>query len=577
MAKMDHVKAAETDRRLQEALAHGALPGEREGFDDEAAQEAVSFMREALSIRTPGEAVISMGRVPAAASLGKGAARALRIALVNDDMPFLVDSVANCLAAQGIVIRRLMHPVLGVEREGDGTLVRILPRVSPGARRESAIFIEIDHVSARQAERLEGELRLTLAHVRVAVIDWSRMQEALAADADRVSDDEGASLLRWLLDRNFTQTGHQFCRRDGSCEAALGICALGGAEPLLAPASIEAAFTWFEEGGRTPLVVKSNQSSRVHRSSLIDLFIIPVREGKTIRALSIHAGMWTSAALASPPDRVPILRSALNALMEKHHFDPSGHAGKALFHALTALPHDILIGFDRATLERLALTFMSLADRPRPRLVLAAAPLARHLYCFVWLPRDEVSTGRRVAIQDMLKNAANAPLLSWSIALEEGGLALLRITLDLRASGKIPDEVALDAQLRHMVRGWVPAVEVALAEGVDPARAATLAEKYADGFPQGYRLGAGPEEAALDIAELIQIEQADEKRVRFYRNEGDKSDQLRLKLYSRTAIALSDAVPAFENFGFKAIEEVTTPAGARQAGPYSPLPARAAR
>jgi len=559
MAKMDHVKAAETDRRLQEALAHGALPGEREGFDEEAAQEAVSFMREALSIRTPGEAVILMGRVPVAGSPGKSAARALRIALVNDDMPFLVDSVANCLAAQGIVIRRLMHPVLGVEREGDGTLIRILPRVSPGARRESAIFIEIDHVSARQAERLEGELRLTLAHVRAAVIDWSRMQEALAADADRVSDDEGASLLRWLLDRNFTQTGHQFCRRDGSCEAALGICALDGAEPLLASASIEAAFTWFEEGGRTPLVVKSNQSSRVHRSSLIDLFIIPVREGKTIRALSIHAGMWTSAALASPPDRVPILRSALNALMEKHHFDPSGHAGKALFHALTALPHDILIGFDRATLERLALTFMSLADRPRPRLVLAAAPLARHLYCFVWLPRDEVSTGRRVAIQDMLKNAANAPLLSWSIALEEGGLALLRITLDLRASGKIPDEVALDAQLRHMVRGWVPAVEVALAEGVDPARAATLAEKYADGFPQGYRLGAGPEEAALDIAELIQIEQADEKRVRFYRNEGDKSDQLRLKLYSRTAIALSDAVPAFENFGFKAIEEVTTP------------------
>jgi glutamate dehydrogenase len=98
--------------------------------------------------------------------------------------------------------------------------------------------------------------------------------------------------------------------------------------------------------------------------------------------------------------------------MDKHHFDPSGHAGKALFHALTALPHDILIGFDRATLERLALTFMSLADPPAALgWLLAAAPLARHLYCFVWLPRDEVSTGRRVAIQDMLKNAANAPLL----------------------------------------------------------------------------------------------------------------------------------------------------------------------
>jgi glutamate dehydrogenase len=539
------------------------LPGEREGFEEADAEQAAHFMAKALERRSPGIPSIIIGRLPAAT---KGATRVLRIALVNDDMPFLVDSVANCLAAQGVVIRRLMHPVLGVERESDGKLVRVLPKDSPGARRESAIFIEIDQVSVRQAERLEGELRLTLAHVRAAVNDWSRMQEALAADAERVSEDEGASLLRWLLDRNFTQTGHQLCRRDGSCEAALGICALDGAEPLLAPASIETAFNWFEEGGRTPLVIKSNQSSRVHRSSLIDLFIIPVREGKTVRALSIHAGMWTSAALSSPPDRVPILRAALNALMEKHHFDPSGHAGKALFHALTALPHDILIGFDRATLERLALTFMSLADRPRPKLVVAAAPLARHLYCFVWLPRDEVSTGRRVAIQDMLKKAANAPLLSWSIALEEGGLALLRITLDLRVGGKMPDEEALDAQLRHMVRGWVPAVEVALAENFDASRAATLAEKYADGFPQGYRIGAGPEEAAIDIAELVQLGDETQKRVRFYRNEGDKSDQLRLKLYSQSAIALSDAVPAFENFGFKAIEEVTTPLGLGKLG-----------
>lgn len=268
----------------------------------------------------------------------------MRIAIINDDMPFLVDSIANCLATEGVVIRRLMHPVLGVERDSMGALVRILPKDSPGARRELAIFIEIEQVTARQADRLEAALSSMLTHVRAAVRDWGRMQEVLAADAERVSDDEGAALLRWMLDRNFTQTGHWSCRRDGKREAALGISCVEGVEPLLAPASIEAAYSWFEEGGRTPLIIKSNQSSKVHRTSLIDLLIVPVREGKTISALSVHAGMWTSAALASPPDRVPILRSALNTLMEKHHFDPSGHAGKALFHALTALPHDILIG-----------------------------------------------------------------------------------------------------------------------------------------------------------------------------------------------------------------------------------------
>ena len=222
------------------------------------------------------------------------------------------------------------------------------------------------------------------------------------------------------------------------------MCIRDSDKPLIAPASLEAAFTWFEEGKRTPLIIKSSRISRVHRLVLLDLIIIPVREGKEVKALSIHAGMWTSSGLSATPDKVPLLRSALSTLMDKFGFDPLGHAGKTLAHALTALPHDITIGFDRETLERLALTFMSLTDRPRPKLALATSALARHLYAFVWLPRDELSTARRVSIQDMLALKSHGTVLSWSIALEEGGLALLRITLDLRDGGIVPDDVALD-------------------------------------------------------------------------------------------------------------------------------------
>src|SRR3546814_5127758 len=69
---------------------------------------------------------------------------------------------------------------------------------------------------------------------------------------------------------------------------------------------------------------------------------------------------------------------------------------------------------------------MSLSDRPRPRMVLVESPLSQHLFAFVWLPRDDVSTGRRVAIEEMLVRAANAHLLSWSMAMEESGVALIR-------------------------------------------------------------------------------------------------------------------------------------------------------
>src|SRR3546814_8656472 len=79
-----------------------------------------------------------------------------------------------------------------------------------------------------------------------------------------------------------------------------------------------------------------------------------------------------------------MLRARLAELMAKFGFDPAGHAGKALAHALTALPHDLLIAFDGESLERLALTSMSITDRPRPKLVTVKSALGRHLFVFVW-------------------------------------------------------------------------------------------------------------------------------------------------------------------------------------------------
>ncbi|BAV66063.1 NAD-glutamate dehydrogenase [Sphingobium cloacae] len=538
---------------LEDALARGALPGESEGFDEAALADAAAFLAGTAGSRAPGQPAIAIETLGESVS-----ARFMRIALVNDDMPFLVDSIAHTLAAEDITIHRLLHPVLSVSRDAKGALKAILDDETSGARRESMIYIEADRADAKVRRALEKDLRDTLADVRAAVADWPRMQEAMAADADAIPDEEGAALLRWFLSRHFTQTGHEICGRDGKARDGIGICALRD-KPLIAPASRKAAFAWFEEGKRVPLIIKSNITSRVHRHVLLDLIIVPVRQGKEVVALSIHAGMWTSSALAAPPDKVPLLRSALSLLMEKFGFDPVGHAGKTLVHALTALPHDILIGFDRETLERLALTFMSLADRPRPKLALATSALARHLYAFVWLPREELSTARRVSIQDMLSQAANgAAVLSWSIALEEGGLALLRITLDLRDGGVVPDDAELDERLRKMVRGWLPAVEESLAETEEPGRAAALAQRFANGFPMAYRNGAGPAEAAIDIRLIHGLSGPGDKSIRIYRNAEDSAERLRLKLYSHDAIALSEVVPAFENFGFRVIDEMTT-------------------
>ena len=544
------------------------LPAEAIDFPAADLAEAARFTLAAAMERIGDEPTVTIDSV-----LGEHR-RYLRIALINDDRPFLVDSIAATVAAQGLTIDRLVHPVMPVRRDEAGRLTEILDAPTPTAQRESLIYLETDRADSRARQELAAALVATLGDVQAAVTDWPRMQGAMLTDAARVSDPDGAELLRWLAGGMFTQLGHVTRRRDGSQQGALGICRKS-ARRLLAPPSYERAFAWFDAAlakGRdahAPLAIKANLIANVHRRVPLDLFIVPVIEGGAVTAISVHTGVWTSSALGSPPAAVPRLSGRLAALMDKLAINPAGHTGKALVHALTVLPHDLMISFADADLERVATTMMSQVDRPRPRLLLVRAPLARHLFAFVWLPRDAISTRVRLQVAEMLSTAAGAPVIDWSMSVEGSDLALLRFVLDIREGDAVPDEPALNTRLETMVRGWTQAVEAELAKSEDPARAAAIAVRYAEAFPGDYRASNGPAEAAHDIVALRAIV----GRTRAARllaatigadadADADADGGLRLKLYQREgSIVLSDAVPVLENFGFRVLDERPTALG----------------
>ncbi len=532
---------------LQSLLIADALPGELDGFDADQQAAAAAFLMPALAHRPAGQAIVLIETIPTDA-----VRRWMRIGIVNDDMPFLVDSVAAEIGAHGLAVGRILHPVLGVSRTPDGAVQHIGPRGAAPA--ESVMYLEVERADARVRRRLAMAIETLLADVRAAVADWPSLRDRMRADADLLGGSEGGDLLRWFADHKLTLLGHARYSADGHVHAPLGLSQRLGAA-LLSPAARKRAFDYFAKGGDQPLLIKSNLISTVHRRVPIELIVVPRDD-----MLSIHAALWTSAAMNTPPADIPVLRGRLARLQARLGFDPGGHAGKALTHAVTALQRDLLIAMDDAALENVALAAMSLADRPRPSIAMTRSPLARHLHAFVWLPRDDLSTARRMAIIDLVTGAAKAPLLSWAMDLDDSGIVLIRLTLDIRDGGGLPDVAALNDALEHMVRGWRPAVEAALADS-DGAQATRLALRYADAFPPAYRDGAGPDEAARDIRCLARLGAAGARVARLYRNDGDAPQLLRLKLYSLSPVALSDAVPALENFGFRVLEELPTQLG----------------
>ena len=139
--------------------------------------------------------------------------------IVNDDMPFLVDSVLAELAERGVEVRFVVHPVLTVERDEAGRLIAFGgAKPAPGALRESFIHIHIERIDdeARRAEIVEA-IEQVLADVRLCVQDWRAMMTRVAAEIAELKANppplpvaeiaEAIQFLEWLIANNFTFLG----------------------------------------------------------------------------------------------------------------------------------------------------------------------------------------------------------------------------------------------------------------------------------------------------------------------------------------------------------------------------------
>ncbi len=529
---------------LRAALTSNALPGETDGLTRQHLREAAEFVAAAAAVRAEGTSAIHIESTG-----GEAGRRRMRLVTVNRDMPFLVDSVAGAIAARGLAVHRLLHPIVPVSRDKDGKLKSI-----GEGEPESIIYIELDRADARGRQELLSELRNVLADVRAAVRDWRPMLAQMKSDAETLEkrDAEGAALLRWLAANNFTLLGHAQVKGDGKIVEARGI--LKREMALWDRSAAEAAIDHLADESRTVLILKSDRISPVHRRVPLDVVMVRLADG----TLSVHTGLWTSAALRTSADQVPVLRARLRKLDAELGFSPASHAGKALAHAVSTLPHDLLISFNEKEVRSAALTAMSLADRPRPKLLLLPGALRRHIYAFVWLPREDLTTARRTAIGRMLELEIKSTISSWSVELGEGELALLRFTLPVDPGARLPNAAALDEALVEMVRGWVPAVESELVTAAGPARATRLALTYVSAFPDGYRSRTSAAEAAADVIRLGNLSSEEARGVRLSRL-GNGEGELQLKTYRRgQLIPLSEAVPVLENFGFSVLEEIPT-------------------
>jgi len=140
------------------------------------------------------------------------------IEMVNNDMPFLVDTVSMILAELGHQIQIIIHPVMWVTCDSEDKVDQLLPRSSSSGRQVSLMHIQIERqLQGKRLSKLVTKISQALDEVRLAVMDWQSMRQRVTEIADGfVSDkpwdgiedwEETEHFLRWLVDDNFTFLG----------------------------------------------------------------------------------------------------------------------------------------------------------------------------------------------------------------------------------------------------------------------------------------------------------------------------------------------------------------------------------
>ncbi len=488
------------------------------------------------------------------------------VEIVNDDMPFLVDSVAMEVNRLGFILHQIIHPVVSVQ-------------VGKQAPDLSLIHLQVDRTSDRQRlEQLEQGIERVLRDVRAAVTDWPAMKQQLGRiiaeidkspppiEADELN--EGKAFLNWVLDNNFVLLGHRahkLVTEDGEDalqivpDSTLGI--LRDSRSLRIIESFAALPVEMRASARSPellVVTKSSSRSTVHRPGYLDSISVKQFDEKgAVVGEHRFLGLFTSVAYSTKPAEIPLLRTKTGRALERAGLKPGSHAYKALVNILDTYPRDELFQITDDELLDTAVGILHLGDRQRLRLFTRRDPYERFVSCLIYAPRENYTTDLRIKWQEILVESLNGTSADFNVSLTESPVARILISVHTQPGSIAEVDVNdLQARLAGAARRWEDDLHVALVSAVGEAAGGAAWRRFAQAFPVGYKDATPARLAVADIEYIMALSENSPLSVRLYRPLEATTGLLQFKVFHYGApVTLSHGMPFLERLGVTVLDE----------------------
>ncbi|PIP81230.1 MAG: NAD-glutamate dehydrogenase, partial [Gammaproteobacteria bacterium CG22_combo_CG10-13_8_21_14_all_40_8] len=502
------------------------------------------------------------------------------IELLNNDMPFLVDSIRMELNRLGITTHFMIHLPLSFERDKAGKVLSV-SRVMTDAdsQNETPMYIEVDRQSNPDKLKLIHDSIVTvLQDVHTVVRDWKPMKKKLKeaikelesskANLSKGDLTESVAFLNWISNNHFTLMGYSAYDINAvggeyelvtSQEDALGLQkhSTRGSRKL---SSLPLGAQRLALDNQTPLIItKTSTRSTVHRPAYIDYIGVKRFDNKG-NVIGEHRflGLYTSEAYNISSKEIPVLRKKLAWVIERSGLTTNSHDIKALGNILETYPRDELFQVTPQELLETCIGILHMQERPLIKLFIRRDPYGRFFSCMVYVPREQYITRLRVKMMSILKEyLGGTGDVLFTTHFSESIHARTHYIVNVENAESVEYDVnTIEGELREAARSWNDNLLDALKSEFGEDHGTELGTKYENAFPAGYMAETNPATSVLDIRHMESLSEKSPLSMILYRPQETLSCDLSFKLFHlNKPAALSDVLPMLENMGLSVMEE----------------------
>lgn len=499
--------------------------------------------------------------------------------ILQQDMPFLVDSIRIELNRHNIGIHSLKSTVLSLERDSAGQLQRVYENGGAGHAKEALIILEISKLSDEAALADIGtRMEQVLRDVKRVVGDFGAMKAAVSAAAQNLVNaqtevmaanvEETREFLHWLAEDHFTFLGYseyEFVEQDGRKylqeipARRLGLFALR--DEIIAPLALDDFNEGMARFHLVPQVItfsKSALRAHIHRYAYSDYVVIKRfnQQGEVVGEARF-LGLYTSQVYLMSPWDIPLIRSKVSKVFELYGLDKASHDGKNFRQILETFPRNEIFLSSSTELFETLRGVNQIAERAMVRLFMRRDPFGKFVNFLIYVPRDYFSTRIRLQIQELLGRALGSYDCEFTTYFSESILARVYLVFNTEGLPATDLEVkSLEAGIINITRSWEDHLYAALLEVQGEEQAALQLREYRNAFSLSYQQEYDARTAVQDIQAITALQQRQGVEIRIYQPMELEAMHLRFQLFHRhLPLTLSDVIPVLENLGFQVISE----------------------